>query len=252
MIEVSIAHDKLLNKLSVFAQLIYLKALPHTDDYGRFEGDPEIFKARVDPLSNGKVDHYERAMREIADSGLWLWYDVDGRKVVQYKQDAFERINAFLIKKRGNPEYPEYKDGYKPISSDIQGISHSKYKATSNKQKVESKKSGRPESLLEAGLYFQEIGLTLEDGGEFWNYYEANGWVQGRQGKPIVDWKAAARHWKSNKGKFNGSTQSGNSKPRQSEQLARATFRHGDEEKKRIAELAESLRRRDADRLARG
>lgn len=252
MIEVSIAHDKALNKLSVFAQLIYLKALPHTDDFGRFEGDPEVFKARVDPLSGAKVEHYRRAMEEIAQAGLWFWYDAEGHKVVQYKQETFERINAFLIKKRGNPEYPEYKDGYEVISNDIRGISHIKYKATSNKQKVESKKSGRPNFLVDAEAYFVELGLAPADAEEFWNYYEANGWVQGRQGKPIVDWKAAARHWKSNKGKFNAGTLSGNSRPKQSEQLARATFRHGDEEKKRIAELAESLRRRDADRLARG
>ena len=29
---------------------------------------------------------------------------------------------------------------------------------------------------------------------KFFNHYEANGWVQ-KQGKPIVDWKAASRNW---------------------------------------------------------
>ncbi len=141
MIEVSIAHDKTFNELSEFAQLLYLKTLPHTDDFGRFEGDPQILKARVDPLSNKKISKYQSAMSEIARSGLWIWYKLDsGKMVVQYNQIAFERINAFLIKKRGNEEFPEYKDTYKSISSDISSISHIKQQVISNKHKEESKK----------------------------------------------------------------------------------------------------------------
>ena len=32
----------------------------------------------------------------------------------------------------------------------------------------------------------------------FWNFYEANGWVQGRQGKPIRSWQHCVRTWVSN------------------------------------------------------
>lgn len=155
MIEVSIAHDKAFNRLSDFSQLLFLKVLPHTDDYGRFEGDPEIVKARVDPLSSKKISVYRDSMDEIAKSGLWIWYETeDGKQVVQMNVKAFERINAFLIKKRGNEEYPAYIDSYKSISNDIQGISHSKYKAESNKQEVESKKQ------KEAFGEFRNVFLT--------------------------------------------------------------------------------------------
>lgn len=30
---------------------------------------------------------------------------------------------------------------------------------------------------------------------EFFDHYEANGWVQGNRAKPVVNWKAAARNW---------------------------------------------------------
>ena len=33
------------------------------------------------------------------------------------------------------------------------------------------------------------------DAEQFIDFYEANGWVQGRQGKPIKDWKACVRTW---------------------------------------------------------
>jgi hypothetical protein len=40
---------------------------------------------------------------------------------------------------------------------------------------------------------------------QFMDYYTANGWVQGRQGKPLKDWRAAVRTWeKNNFGDANG------------------------------------------------
>ena len=45
--------------------------------------------------------------------------------------------------------------------------------------------------------YAQERGNKI-DPIVFFDYYEANGWVQGKQGKPLKDWKAAARYWERN------------------------------------------------------
>lgn len=147
MIEVSIARDKTFNALSEFAQLLYLKILPHTDDFGRMEGDPETVKVMVDGFSKRKAKDYAGALAEVANSGLWIWYETDGgRKVVQFKEQTFERINAFLIKKRGNPEYPPYKDSYKLISGDMAAyhIKSNKQKAESKEQEAESKKTDDP------------------------------------------------------------------------------------------------------------
>jgi len=43
---------------------------------------------------------------------------------------------------------------------------------------------------------------------EFVDFYTANGWVQGRAGKPIKDWQAAVRTWE--KKKFGDQRPSGN------------------------------------------
>ena len=53
-----------------------------------------------------------------------------------------------------------------------------------------------PPSLDEIKAYCQERGNGV-DAQRFLDFYEANGWVQGK-GKPIRDWKAALRTWERN------------------------------------------------------
>lgn len=58
----------------------------------------------------------------------------------------------------------------------------------------------KPKNLEEVLEAFTELGAA-DEAERFWNYYEANGWVQGR-GKSIKDWKAAARNWMKNAQKY--------------------------------------------------
>ena len=58
-----------------------------------------------------------------------------------------------------------------------------------------SKKRGtRPKDLDEVLESFKKVGAEESEALAFFDYYEANGWTQGRN-KPIKDWKAAARGW---------------------------------------------------------
>lgn len=161
MIEITIAHDKVFNSLCDFDQLLYLKVLPHTDDYGRFEGDPVVLKARIAPLSTHSPKKYDDGINRISEAGLWIRYQTpEERLVIQYNRTSFERINAFMIKKKGKEEYLEYKDGYKLISSDISPISHREYKAESNKYKVESKGEEREKGDV-AHPILQDAGVSV-------------------------------------------------------------------------------------------
>jgi DNA-binding transcriptional MocR family regulator len=56
------------------------------------------------------------------------------------------------------------------------------------------KRASRPKGLEEVVAAFTEVGAAETDAMAFYDYYEANGWTQGRN-KPIKDWKAAARGW---------------------------------------------------------
>jgi DNA-binding transcriptional regulator YhcF (GntR family) len=59
-------------------------------------------------------------------------------------------------------------------------------------EKKQTKK--KPKDLEEVVEAFEKVGAEESEALAFFDYYEANGWTQGRN-KPIKDWKAAARGW---------------------------------------------------------
>ena len=73
-------------------------------------------------------------------------------------------------------------------------------KRTDNKTS-NSTEGARPEDFDEVKRAFQEVGKA-DEAEKFWNHYEANGWVQGKN-KPIKNWKAAARQWIARSEKWN-------------------------------------------------
>lgn len=69
-----------------------------------------------------------------------------------------------------------------------------------NKTEKQVRKQKSMCALDEAREYFEQLGFGSE-AEKFHDYYTANGWTQGR-GKPIKDWKAAARNWTRNAKQF--------------------------------------------------
>lgn len=61
-------------------------------------------------------------------------------------------------------------------------------------ENTSKKREGKPANLEEVLSSFQEVGADESEAMAFFDYYEANGWTQGKN-KPIKDWKAAARGW---------------------------------------------------------
>lgn len=87
-----------------------------------------------------------------------------------------------------------------PISS---GHTPAQIRATEKTPIKTSNKTdeARPIDLNQVLEAFRE--MEQEDQAErFWNHYEANGWVQGKN-KPIKNWRAAARQWISRSNKWN-------------------------------------------------
>ena len=62
--------------------------------------------------------------------------------------------------------------------------------------KTPTKKTAKP-TLEEVQAYCAERQNKV-DPAKFYDYYEANGWVQGKAGKPVKDWRACVRTWERN------------------------------------------------------
>ena len=59
-----------------------------------------------------------------------------------------------------------------------------------------ARKIFRKPTAEEVEAYCREKGYTLRDGAQYFiDFYETNGWVQGKSQKPIKDWKACVRTW---------------------------------------------------------
>ena len=83
----------------------------------------------------------------------------------------------------------EYENNIEEESKGVQG----KRKPTT----TSTQRRFTPPTLEEVMEYCQERNNGI-DPIAFFDFYEANGWVQGKQGKPVKDWKACVRTWERN------------------------------------------------------
>ena len=116
--------------------------------------------------------------------------------IVDYERKGKEIVRR-IIKVVGtqNFEYVFNKDeeGYsKNIKENNTSINN-----TSNKKEIYKEKRFTKPTLEEIKDYCLERDNKVS-AEQFFDYYETNGWVQGK-GKPIKDWKACIRTWERNK-----------------------------------------------------
>jgi len=95
-------------------------------------------------------------------------------------------------------KYNEYQDDNKQTTikqqTDNNQITTTKNDNNNNNEKNKAK----PSSVSDVVSYMTEIGYPDPEfnANQFFNHYEANGWVRGRTGKQKVrDWKAVVRTW---------------------------------------------------------
>lgn len=106
MLSKTISISTKISKLTEFEQLLFTWIIPHTDDFGRIDGDPEVIKALVIPMSKRKSKDICAALAHMAEIGLIRWYQIDGRAVIEIL--AFEEHQTNLGK-RTESKYQGFK-----------------------------------------------------------------------------------------------------------------------------------------------
>ena len=108
------------------------------------------------------------------------------------------RLNNYLQKDRITPT--NYKEEKALLTTDLNNVYnldtnciHSIDKNSIDKNSIDNKRFVKP-TLEQIKEYCLERNNNV-DSERFFNYYEANGWVQGKSRKPIKDWKACIRTW---------------------------------------------------------
>lgn len=122
--------------------------------------------------------------KEPWDRTLWYAFTEFGISIMQKcEMEYTEMSNGVCKNVKPIPDIiPDINADYKPDNIIIMGR--------------KSKKFVKP-TVEQIQDYCNEKNYDI-DAERFFDYYEANGWVQGKQGKPIKDWKAAVRNWNRN------------------------------------------------------
>ena len=103
------------------------------------------------------------------------------------------RLNNYLQKDRITPT--NYKEEKALLTTDMNNVYNLDTKCihSIDKNSIDNKRFTKP-TLEQIKEYCLERNNNI-DSERFFDYYEANGWVQGKSRKPIKDWKACVRTW---------------------------------------------------------
>lgn len=105
MVSTTIATDKALNSLSIEAELLYLKAIPHLDRDGLIAGDDDVLIAKIAPRRQRELfDRMEAAICEWIDAGLVLRYDSKDGQVLFFQ--GFAKNNKLRYEQEGPSNFP--------------------------------------------------------------------------------------------------------------------------------------------------
>lgn len=90
--------------LAEFCLQLFPLLVVHSDDYGRFDADPETVKLKCDPGSPRPVSDFEAGLLQLAAVGLIRRYKVDGVWWLQIEK--FDEHQPGLLSKRTQPVSP--------------------------------------------------------------------------------------------------------------------------------------------------
>jgi len=123
----------------IFHMLLFTWMIPHSDDFGRLPGSPMKIKALVVPMLDKSAGDVAAALQAMHDSGLIVWYEVDGEKYIQINN--FEAHQTGLHKRTRSkfPPVPGTSGNFSEIPSEQNRteLNRTERKGTEDEQKGE-------------------------------------------------------------------------------------------------------------------
>lgn len=128
-----ILDSKAVNSLSEQAELFYRRLMSIVDDYGRFEADADLIRARCFPrqFDRWSTERIEDCLAEVSgDSPLVTVYECEGRKLLQ--------INNFGQRVQSKPKYPGPDSPESTVSHGEKPLIRSRSRITKSESDTES------------------------------------------------------------------------------------------------------------------
>lgn len=179
--------------VSLYLGLFYLW------NFNRFNNPLSVNRSEVMSISKvGAKMTYHKCLRELHEGGYIQYFPShDSNQGSKIHMINFGTTNETTIEPTNGSTY-----GTTISTIDEQAVGHPlgpSINSINNTNKTNNKKntSFYKPSMEEVKEFFEN---DLE-GEKYFNYYSSKGWVVGNK-SPMKDWKAAARNWKMNAGKF--------------------------------------------------
>lgn len=88
-----ICDDEVLAEVTAYAERTFIRLWTHLDDKGRGVDNPKLWKGKLYPLHDDVTsDRVERDLVELAACGLLIRYEVDGKRYLCAKADAWAKF----------------------------------------------------------------------------------------------------------------------------------------------------------------
>lgn len=88
----SICEDETLSEVSAYAERTFVRLWTHLDDEGRATDSPRLWKARLYPLHDSVTsERVEKDLSELEEKGLLQRYEVEGKRFLRAKPEAWKR-----------------------------------------------------------------------------------------------------------------------------------------------------------------